>query len=303
MVRRATVFLMQWGRAAGILFILAALTSEARADRVSVQSRQVRKASNYKVRLSAALGLAKTKDSRAVSALAYALENDGQSTVRRIAAVSLGRMVTSSTSSRARKQAIGALSKAAASDGDRKVRQNATRSLNLVGSSTSSSGSSTARARKSSVYLAVGKPKDRTRKAPSGTEKQMLTTLRKVLRQHAPAFQSSSTSLPTKKELQNMGAQGYYIGSAVASLRVSKRGRQTVVSCSVQMRVSPWDGKDGNERLVAGKAASASGTGKVLGASSKGAISNSKRDCVLAVIEQITARQVVPFLQRTAGKP
>jgi hypothetical protein len=100
-----------------------------------------------------------------------------------------------------------------------------------------------------------------------------------------------------------MGAQGFYIGSAVASLNVTKTGRSAEVRCSVSMRVSPWEGTDGEERLVAGKAASASGTGKVVGASSSGGISTSKRDCVLAVIEQITTRQVVPFIQRTSGNP
>jgi len=38
----------------------------------------------------------------------------------------------------------------------------------------------------------------------------------------------------------------------------------------------------------------------VIGSSTPSGIASAKRDCVLAVAEQITARQVVPFLQRLA---
>lgn len=290
---------MRWVRAAGVAFVLVAFALPAHADRISRQARQVKQANNYKLRLSAALGLAKTKDVRAISALSYALEKDKKSTVRRIAAISLGRMVSSATSRSVRRKAVAALTKAAASDGDSKVQQNAKRSLQLIGTTSASSRPS----KKGSVYLAVGKPKDRTRSAPNGTEKQMLKTVRKALRRHAPAFKSGSGSLPTKNELQKMGAQGFYIGSAVASLKVRRTGGRAEVRCSVSMRVSPWDGSDGHERLVAGKAASASGTGRVVGSSSRRGISSAKRDCVLAVVEQITTRQVVPFIRKTAANP
>jgi hypothetical protein len=66
------------------------------------------------------------------------------------------------------------------------------------------------------------------------------------------------------------------------------------------MRVSPWTGRDGHERLIAGKAASASGNGRVVSSASQRGISSAKRDCLIAVVEQITTRQVVPFIERTA---
>jgi hypothetical protein len=284
--------------------------SASHADQVSAQSRQVLRADDYKLRLSAALGLAKTRDPRAIAALSEVLETDGDQTVRRVAALSLGDMINGRTPHRSRRRAVAALESAARTDGDAKVRRNAKRSLDRLGGTrtkiNSSSGpissSRRSRVRWGGVYLAVGRPASRINDVPRGTVTDMLTTLQRALSENAPSFSHSTNldTLPTEDQLSSMGAQGFYIGSTIASLRVQKRGRQAEVQCSVSMRVSPWTGRDGAEKLVAGRAASASGNGRVLGAATSRGIDISKRDCVVAVIEQITERQVVPFIVKVA---
>ena len=94
------------------------------------------------------------------------------------------------------------------------------------------------------------------------------------------------------------GTKAFIVGAAVAKLEVSRTGGRAEIRCSVSVRVAPWSGSDGNEVWQAHNSASASGNGKVVGASTPAAIDGSKRDCLLAVAEQITARQVVPFLKK-----
>ena len=79
------------------LAVVAALAAPARADKVDDLVRDLKTGSDYKVRLSAALSLAKLGDKRAIPAFVIAL-NDKDKTVRGAAAVSLGKLVDAATS-------------------------------------------------------------------------------------------------------------------------------------------------------------------------------------------------------------
>ena len=265
----------------------------ARADRVDVQVKQLRGTGQYKLRMSAALKLAKTRDKRAVAAMAHALLNDSEGMVRRVAALSLAKMVDESVPARAREGALRALESASKSDSDRKVRESAARSLQQL------RGLRTV-AKKSKVFLNIGIPADLTSKAPKDTAKRMHVAVRRTLREHAPSYSQEwpSGKLPTRRELEKNGANGYYVGATVAMLQVKKKGGRAEVNCTVSVRVNPWSGRDGNEKWAANKAASATGNGKVVGSNTASGIDGATRDCLLAVVEQVTARQVVPFLKR-----
>ena len=71
-------WLLLCGRAAG-------------ADTIDTSVHQITD-SSYKVRLAATLALSKSRDRRAVIALAGALRNDDESTIRRVAALALGKL-------------------------------------------------------------------------------------------------------------------------------------------------------------------------------------------------------------------
>ena len=111
------------------LMVLAIATGTAYADRIDVQTRRLLKSSSFKVRVSAALQLSKTKDDRAVYALAEALRSDRQKTVRQVAALSLGKMVTERTSPPARTTAVRSLKRAARQDSSTRVKRAARKSL------------------------------------------------------------------------------------------------------------------------------------------------------------------------------
>src|SRR6476660_9558123 len=111
---------------AGCLVLCLASMATARADTLGDQVTTLADASaSYKERLASALALSKSKDARAVIALADALTRDGNATVRRVSALSLEKTVDAHTPDDAKSIAFEALDKAAAVDSDASVRQSA----------------------------------------------------------------------------------------------------------------------------------------------------------------------------------
>ncbi|HEY8145415.1 MAG TPA: HEAT repeat domain-containing protein [Kofleriaceae bacterium] len=287
-------------RAAVTAVVLAALAAPARADKVDDSSKQLKSSRDYKIRLSAALYLAKQQgDRRAVKALARALLLDSESTVRRVAALSLGTLLTPGLPADARKIGLKALQQSSESDDDRRVRASSgsalLRARSQIGTIDIGSGSSG----RGGLFVHVGKPNDLTRKLPSGSVEMMQAAVRSALRRNAPDYQTSSGSPPTRSQLASRRLRGFYVGAAVAKVAIESNGSSTEVRCTVSLRVSPWTGSDGNERLVANESATASGSGRV--ETSAGDSNRAAADCAVAVSEELTARQVVPFLRRVAA--
>jgi hypothetical protein len=286
-------------RAAVTAVVLAAFVAPARADKVDDSSKQLKSSRDYKIRLSAALYLAKQQgDRRAVKALARALLLDSESTVRRVAALSLGTLLTPGLPADARKVGLKALKQSAENDADKRVRGSAgsalLRARSQIGTIDVGGGSG-----RGGLFVHVGKPNDLTRKLPSGSVEMMQAAVRSALRRNAPDYQTSSGSPPTRSQLASRRLRGFYVGAAVAKVAIESKGRSTEVRCTVSLRVSPWTGSDGNERLVANESATASGSGRV--ETSAGDSNRAAADCAVAVSEELTARQVIPFLRRVAA--
>jgi len=279
--------------------VLVVLAPSVSADKVDDSSSQLRGSRDYKIRLSAALFLAKQQgDRRAVKALARALLVDGESTVRRVAALSLGTLLTPGLPEEARKVGLKALEQSSETDGDKRVRASAgsalLRARSQLGAAASTGGGGRGR-----LFVHVGKPNDLTRKLPNGSVEMVQAAVRGALRRNAPDYQMSSGSPPTRSELASRRLRGFYVGAAVAKVAIESNGDSTEVSCTVSLRVSPWSGRDGNERLVANESATASGSGRIQTSASDS--TRAAADCAVAVSEELTARQVVPFLRRVAA--
>jgi hypothetical protein len=277
--------------------VLLAAVRPVSADKVDDSANQLKKSSDYKIRLSAALYLAKQQgDRRAVKALARALLVDGESTVRRVAALSLGTLLTPGLPRDAREAGLKALAQSSETDGDKRVRGSASSALlrarAQLGSMASSGGSGR-------LFVHVGKPSDRTGKLPSGSVEMVQAAVRGALRRNAPDYQTSSGTPPTRAELASRKLRGFIVGAAVAKVAIESSGSAMEVRCTVSLRVSPWTGSDGNERLVANESATASGSGRIQ--TSAGDSRQAAADCAVAVSEELTARQVVPFLRRVAA--
>ena len=274
----------------------------ARADKIDSLARQLRDGRPYKVRVSAALVLAKQTDRRAVAALARALKEDEESTVRRLAALSLGTMISSRLDRASQLAAFEALERASKRDKDAGVRRNAQSALDR-GRATMQAERAVARPsepveRSGSVFVHVAKASDLSRQLPSYGSETVQEAVRGSLRRLAPDYKQSA-SAPSSAELTSRRLRGFRVGAQVAKVAVQPRGSQAEVRCTVSVRVSPWSGSDGAERLAANESASATGNGKVQAPSR-----DTKRaalDCAVAVTEELTARQVVPFLRRVAA--
>lgn len=292
------------------LFSWLSLITPAHADAIDDRAEQLTGPSPYKVRLSAALWLAKKKNDRAVLALSQALSADSEYTVREVAASALGNLVTQRTDATARDRAVAALERASSSDANSGVRRSARRSLKRISKwlDTSAPPPSTPPPRPltgTKVFVGIAPVRMGKKPAPDDMSKDLHTTVKDVLQRSAPAYSlgGGDSELPTRAELERAGMRGWLLGTNIAVLDVAKNGSKAEVRCTVALEVNPWDGRDANQRLLSQQAASASGSGTVTSSSTPSGIDVAKRDCVLAVAEQVMTKQVVPYLRKQNPTP
>lgn len=299
-----------------VMVLVAGWGSKAGAEAIdSIDERlaQLERSGDYKVRLSAAVQLAKSDDPRAAEAMVRVLESESSKTMRRLAALSLGSMVNGDTPSKVRKQVEQALTHAAENDRDRKVRRHAQRSLETLAEVASrpvvDKPAQTTRPPvapaplkpgQRGVFLHVSAPRDASRRAPKELAPQLHDAVRAMLRRKMPEYRLDwpSQSPPTADELKQARMHAYRVQPSVTEFRINARGSQAEVQCTVALHVNPWQGSDSAERWSEKQAASATGRGRVTGANHKDAIAAAQRDCVVTVAERITSEQVVPFLRR-----
>ncbi len=284
-------------RALAVLTACLLLSRTASADAID-QSVKELQARSQKVRLAAALALSKSKDARAVLAVSAALTDDKDSTIRRVSALALEKMVDASTADDARELALGALEKAAKSDVDAKVKSTAQSTLKSLVALRRN-----VKSNKPSVFVNIDSAVDQSRKAPKDAPDRVARIVRRSIERTGYAT-SWPGGLPTSKELTQNKSQAYNVAANVKKIDITKGARQTTIACTVAIRVAPWSGKDGGEKWEANKAASASGSAKAMtSGNSDSAVMSGMRDCLEAVAEDVTNRQVVPFLKRVAATP
>lgn len=272
----------------------------ASGDSTDTNVSQLATGGSYKVRLAAALSLSKSRDARAVIAVADALTQDSDPTIRRVSALALEKMIDSRTPDDARELGLTALEEAAANDRDAKVRDTAEKSLKALGGLRRKRGSSsTPAAGKPSVFVNVDPMTDQSKKLPKEAGDRVM----KIVKSKVDATGYATTwpgGLPTSAELTSARSRGFIVASTVKKLDITKSGSQTQIACTVAIRVAPWQGKDGGEKWEANRAASASGSAKATTGPKERDIQGGVRDCLEAVAEDVTSRQVVPFLKRIA---
>ena len=288
--------------------VLCATT--ARADSIDTSIRQLGD-SSYKVRLAAALALAKSHDPRAVIALADALGRDDDATIRRVSALALGKMIDERTAEDARELGLESLGEAALHDRDGKVRTTAEhaqqdlaalRHKKHAGHAETSIATTAASSGKPGVFVNVDPTTDQSKIAPSDAGERLATIVKRRV-EHTGYATTWPGGLPTQTDLTSAHARAFIVASTVKKIELNRTGRQTQVSCKLEIRVAPWSGSDGGEKWEANRAASASGSAKAMTGSTDREIAGGVRDCLEAVAEDVTDRQILPFLKRltTAG--
>jgi len=149
------------------------------------------------------------------------------------------------------------------------------------------------------VFVNIDTATDQSKMAPKDASDRLVKIVRKGIERTGYST-SWPGGLPTQKDLSSNKSQAYIVASTVKKIEVTKGGKQTTIACTVAIRIAPWGGKDGGEKWEANKAASASGSAKAMTGNSANQISSGMRDCLEAVAEDVTTRQVVPFLKRLA---
>jgi len=266
------------------------------ADTVQTNVTQLSTSGSYKVRLAAALALSKSKDARAVIALADALENDTDPTIRRVSALALEKMIDARTAEDARELGLVALETAAARDKDTKVTTTAKASLKALAGLKRKKRDKSA---KPEVFVNVDGTIDQSKKLGKDSTLRMNNVVRTSVERTGYAT-SWPGGLPTNAELSSNRSRAFIVASTVKKIDIKKAGATTQIACTVAIRVAPWSGKDGGEKWEANKAASASGSARATTGSRDRDIQSGVRDCIEAVAEDVTSRQVVPFLKRIA---
>ncbi len=271
------------------------------ADTTETNVAQLASGGSYKVRLAAALALSKSRDARAVIAVADALTNDTDPTIRRVAALALEKMVDSRTPEDARELGLTALEEASTGDRDPKVRDTAAKSLKALAALKRKKASTPAKAGGSrpSVFVNVDPTTDQSKLLPKEASQRVMNIVKSNVERTGYAT-SWPGGLPTSAELTSSRSQAFIVASTVKRLDITKSGTMTQIACTVAIRVAPWQGKDGGEKWEANKAASASGSAKATTGNKERDIQGGVRDCIEAVAEDVTSRQVVPFLKRIA---
>jgi hypothetical protein len=272
----------------------------ASADAVDRNIKQLTTETSYKVRLAAALALSKSKDARAVLAVADALSHDEDPTVRRVAALALEKMIDVHTADDAKELGLAALDNAAATDAEPRVRETAEQAVRALASLRKrAKPPPQPRGDNPEVFVNIDATTDQSHKAPTDASDRIT----KVVKQNIEktGFATSWTGgLPTQAELASNNSRAFIVAATVKKIDVSRVGHQMQIACTVAIRIAPWAGKDGGEKWEANKAASASGSAKAMTGSSDREVSSGMRDCLEAVSEGVTARQVLPFLRHLA---
>jgi len=270
----------------------------ARADAIADGVRELNTAKSTKVRIAAVLGLSKSKDPRAVLAVSGALTRDPEPTIRRISALALEKMIDDKTAPDARALAFDALDRAGQNDRDEKVKGTAVAAARAL--AIYRPGKAT-KPNAPSVFVNIDPATDQSNKAPKDASDRVVKVVRRGIESRTGyATTWPGGGLPTSKDLSSNKAQAYIVASTVKKIEVTKGGTQTTIACTVAIRVAPWTGKDGGEKWEANRAASASGSAKAMTGNSERDINSGMRDCLEAVAEDVTARQVVPFIKRLA---
>ncbi len=267
-----------------LLVILLALPRVARADEVDTLIAQLRGSRDYKVRLSAALSLTRIEDSRAIAPLLAAL-GDSNKTVRGVAAASLGKLVTSKTTPRLRKQVLIALRRVAKGDRDSFVRRRAKTSYRIIAKARAPSAAPSS----GGIYVNVG-----PMAAKSDGSGKMAPLMRKVVVQTIAKRASSirtewPSGTPSGAQLAASGATAFHVDGTLIELSEATAGSSTIVSCKVSMLIATYPEKSMFGFL--------NGGGKVEAGTNAKDVQYAREDCVTAVVEDLIAKKVIPTLQ------
>lgn len=265
--------------------LLFVLQSSAQADKVDKLVKQMTTAGDYKLRLSAALNLAKMRSNRPAVIRGYIKAlGDSDKTVRGVAAASLGKVVDSSVSPRLRDDAIAALKRARDNDDNSFVKRQAGKAydqLKQIGGDEPSAGG---------IFVDVSGMStkvDGAAEIKALMKKATLSAFKKQASDMSTSWPGGRS--PSKGALAAKKMKGYHVSGTLTKLDESKQGSQTVVSCKVSMILATYPDKSMFGFADGGASVQASSTPKQ--------VQYAREDCVSAVVESLVSKKIIPTIK------
>jgi hypothetical protein len=258
------------------------LQNDAQADKVDKLVVRLQKGSSSKIRLSAALNLAKIGDGRpsVIRAFTSALSNTGNSnTLRGVAAAALGKLISRKTPKRLVAGAKRALT-TASKKGSAFVKRQANKALEALKALKGGGPGG--------VYIDIG------RLSAKGDKKIRAVMRKAIVRAVRRKARSWVTDWPGKKrptgaQLRRKKMTAFHIDGSITALTARNNGGSMVVVCKVRMLMASYP-----EKSMFGFP---SGGAQVTSSSSASQVQSAKEDCVAAVIEALVGSKIVPILK------
>lgn len=262
----------------------------ARADSVDTLIKQLGDSSE-KVRLAAALNLAKAGDERGILPLAKSLLNDDDKNVRGAAAVGLGKLVKGNPSTRYKNLATANLKTAAANDASDFVKTQAQNALTTIGVGGTTTTTPQPTGSGGGVYVNIGPMSSKTTSAKNDKWRAvMVKTAAKTLSKVASNMQQTwPGGTPSKGDLAKKGVSGFYVDGTLNTLDIKTSGSGATISCKVSMLLADFPDKSVFGFLNGGASVTAS--------SSQTDQDLASEDCVTAVIENLITSKIVPTIK------
>lgn len=277
-----------------VVVVLALLATRARAGQVESLIDQLNNDGTDKVRLAAAVNLAKLGDAKAILPLAKALLNDSDKNVRGACAVALGVLVTSSTKSSIKGLVVNNLKSAAENDASDFVKQQASKALASITGQAGTTGTGTTGTTTGGggggIYVNIGPMSSKAGSANDAKLRALMVkvagqTLGKVATKMATTWPGG---VPSKTVLAQKSVSGFYVDGTLNTLTSKVSGGSATVTCKVSMLLADFPDKNMFGFL--------NGGASVQGSSSERDQAMAGEDCVSAVIEDLIAKKIVPTI-------
>jgi hypothetical protein len=268
------------------------LWRNANADNIDTLIQQLSDSSD-RVRISAVLALTNQQSPRAIAPLSKTLlDRKEQKNIRGLAATALGRIVQNGKpSAPERKAAVDALSRAK-DDPEPFVSAKAEAALDQIGATTTTTTTSAA----GGVYINISPMASKTN-TPDDKKFQalMVKTVQSTLTRVAAKYQTTwpGNRAPTQGELGKKNIAGFYVDGTLNELKIVKTGNIAKISCKVSMLLASFPDKNVFGFLSGGAAVETSAKDIPL----------AQQDCVMAVVEDLIAKKIVPTIRSKVGSP
>lgn len=273
---------------APVIALLLCWGGVAHADTVDRLIGQLKSSSDYKVRISAALSLSKTRDQRAILPFVEAL-GDSDKTVRGVAAASLGKTVDGTTSKKLRSKVLAALKKSASSDSNAFVRKQAQKAYDLV-KNVREGGGDEGDVAAGGIYVNIGAMSAKVDEG-STIRNHMRKTVEKTFKKKASNMMTSwpGTGAPSKRQIVSKQVKAFHVDGTLNELSEKTAGSTTTVTCKVSMLIASYPEKSMFGFLKGGASVQSSSSPKE--------VQYAKEDCVSAVMEDLVARKIIPTIK------